>query len=147
VLSHTAGDPHLRERLHRPTPRIAQGLILRGRATACIDVSDGLVADLRHICDASGVGAQVDADALPASSELIALGVDERRAFQLSGGDDYELCFTAPDAAASDLLRELADSGCGATCIGRIVAGSGVRVHDAAGNLVAVSRSGWEHFA
>jgi thiamine-monophosphate kinase len=147
ALSKTAADPQLLERLHRPAPRVAQGLILRGRANACIDISDGLVADLAHICDASGVGAQIDADALPASRELMAFGVEERRAFQLAGGDDYELCFTAPDAGRADWLDALARSGCAATRIGRIVAGSGVRVQDAQGNPVALPRPGWEHFA
>src|SRR6185312_4613508 len=123
------GRGQLLERLHRPAPRIAQGLLLRGRATACIDVSDGLAADLRHICTASGVGAQIDAYALPASPELIAaFGTDDRRALQLAGGDDYELCFTVPDALAPDLLRDLADSGCAATRIGHVVSGAGVNV-------------------
>ena len=76
-----------------------------------------------------------------------AFDASTRREFQLAGGDDYELCFTAPDAAASDLLRELADSGCAATCIGHIVAGANVGVHDASGNPVSVPRRGWEHFA
>jgi thiamine-monophosphate kinase len=139
---------YLPERLHRPTPRVEQGLILRGRASACIDVSDGLVADLGHICDASGVGAQIDADALLASSELAAaFDAPTRREFQLAGGDDYELCFTASDAVASGLLRDLAHSGCGATCIGHIVADANVSVHDASGKPVMVSRRGWEHFA
>ena len=139
---------YLPGRLNRPTPRVEQGLILRGRASACIDVSDGLAADLGHICDASGVAAQIDADALPASSELAAaFDAPTRREFQLAGGDDYELCFTAPDAVAFDLLRELADSGCAATCIGHIVAGANVGVHDASGNPVSVPRRGWEHFA
>ncbi len=138
---------YLSGRLNRPTPRVEQGLILRGRASACIDVSDGLAADLGHICDASSVGAQIDADALPASSELAAaFDAPTRREFQLAGGDDYELCFTAPDAAAPDLLRDLADSGCGATCIGRIVAGANVGVQNASGNPVSVPRRGWEHF-
>jgi thiamine-monophosphate kinase len=138
----------LTARLHRPTPRIAQGLLLRGRATACIDVSDGLVADLGHICAASGVGAQIDADALPASPQLIAaFGTDERRALQLAGGDDYELCFTAPDALALQLLRDLADSGCAATRIGRVVAGAGVQVRDAHANALPLPHAGWEHFA
>jgi thiamine-monophosphate kinase len=91
VQSNAEASAPLLERLHRPTPRVQQGLILRGRATACIDVSDGLAADLGHICDASGVGAQIDADALPASSELsAAFDANARRAFQLAGGDDYE---------------------------------------------------------
>lgn len=148
MLAKTAADPYLLERLHRPTPRVEQGLILQGRASACIDVSDGLTADLGHVCDASGVAARIDADALPASSALAAaFDAPMRREFQLAGGDDYELCFTAPAVVASDLLRELAHSGCGATCIGRIVAGNGVRVQDAAGNPVKALRSGWEHFA
>ena len=149
LLSAPAGTREaLIERLNRPTPRIAQGLALRGRASACIDVSDGLLADLGHICAASGVGAELDAESLPTSSALLTLfDVDARRAFQLSGGDDYELCFTAADADASTLLGDLARSGCGATRIGRIVAESGVRVRDGAGNPVTIARSGWEHFA
>jgi thiamine-monophosphate kinase len=146
--SKSACDPQLLERLHRPTPRVAQGLILRGRATSCIDVSDGLVADLGHICDASGVGVRIDAHALPASPALIAaFAAEDRRAFQLAGGDDYELCFTAPDAIATGLLRDLADSGCAATRIGRTVAAVGVQVRDANGNPLALPRAGWEHFA
>ncbi|MBS0570593.1 MAG: thiamine-phosphate kinase [Proteobacteria bacterium] len=148
VLSKQAGNAHLLERLHRPTPRVAQGLVLRGRATACIDVSDGLVADLGHICTASRVGAAIDADALPASPALLAaFDIPDRRELQLAGGDDYELCFTAPDEVAPGLLRELHDSGCAATRIGRVVAGSGVRVRDASGNPVAIAHRGWEHFA
>jgi thiamine-monophosphate kinase len=71
---------------------------------------------------------------------------DERRALQLGGGDDYELCFTAPDAGASLLLNDLARSGCGATRIGRIVAGSGVRVLDTSGVDIDVDVAGWDHF-
>jgi thiamine-monophosphate kinase len=135
------------ERLHRPVPRVAQGLALRGRVSACIDISDGLLADLGHICSASGVGAELDADALPSSSALLAVfDADARRAFQLGGGDDYELCFTAKEGEASSLLGDLARSGCGATRIGRIVAKSGVRVSDAAGNCVPIVKAGWEHF-
>lgn len=135
-------------RLHRPTPRVAQGLALRGHAQACIDVSDGLVADLGHICTASGVGADIDQELLPASPALFSLFDAEVRAgFQLAGGDDYELCFTVAEASAAELSNDLARSGCGATRIGRIVAEPGVRVRDGAGNLVEVMRAGWEHFA
>ena len=148
LLSAPAGmRESLIERLNRPTPRVAQGLALRGHATACIDVSDGLLADLSHICKASGTGAEIDVDSLPSSSALLALFDDEsRRTFQLCGGDDYELCFTATETGAANLLGDLARSGCAATRIGRIVAEPGVRVHDSAGRAVMLPRAGWEHF-
>jgi len=150
AVAQTAGDGQMRQliaRLNRPAPRIAQGLILAGRAHACIDVSDGLVADLRHVCHASGVGAQIDVDALPTSAALAALFDREaRRALQLSGGDDYELCFTAPVANVDSLLADLARSGCAAVPVGRIVAGAGVCVHDAAGIAIEIPRAGWQHF-
>jgi len=136
------------DRLDRPMPRIAQGLLLRGRARSCIDVSDGLAADLGHICQASGVGAEIDLAKLPASPALFSLFSDsERVPLQLAGGDDYELCFTAEEAVADDLLGDLARSGCVATRIGRIVAEAGVRVLDASGHPVELPRAGWQHFS
>ncbi|HEY8682878.1 MAG TPA: thiamine-phosphate kinase [Rhodanobacter sp.] len=136
------------ERLHRPTPRLAAGAALRGQASACIDVSDGLLADLGHICRASGVGAEIDAALLPRSSALMAW-YDEASALQfaLSGGDDYELCFTVPAQRLADVQSDLARIGCGATRIGRIVEGSGVRVRTADGASLGSERQGWEHFA
>ena len=146
-MSDAPADDELVRRLNRPTPRVAQGLLLRGRARSCIDISDGLAADLGHMCAASGVGAEIDVDALPASSALSdGFSRDERRALQVSGGDDYELCFTASDDAATDLLGDLARSGCGATRIGRIVEGSGVRVVDSQGVDVDMTTAGWDHF-
>jgi thiamine-monophosphate kinase len=146
------GPPGMREmlvdRLNRPTPRVAQGLLLRGRATACIDISDGLVADLGHVCSASGVGAEIEVDLLPPSSALLSqFDNAARHGFQLAGGDDYELCFTASEPAATALVGDLARSGCGATRIGRIVAPPGVRARDAEGSEVVLPRKGWEHFA
>ncbi len=136
------------ERLNRPTPRVACGAVLRGRASACIDISDGLLADLGHVCAASAVGAEVEVETLPSSPALLGLfDASARRALQLAGGDDYELCFTVRSSAAPQLLSDLARSGCGATRIGRIVAGSGVRVRDASGADIAPPRRGWEHFA
>lgn len=135
-------------RLHRPTPRIAAGHALRGAASSCIDVSDGLLADLGHVAVRSGVGIEVDALQLPVSSALLAVfDASERLALQAAGGDDYELAFTAPAAQATDLLRDLARAGCGATQIGRVVAGNGVRLLDADGAAMVVPRRGWEHFA
>ena len=141
-----AADAPLLERMHRPTPRVAAGLALRGRAHACQDISDGLVADLGHICTASGVGAVIDADALPRSAALRArFGEATARDFALACGDDYELVFTAPEAAVATICRELEPHG-GATRIGRIVAGRGVRVHDAQGREVTPTQQGWDHF-
>ncbi|MHA6204503.1 thiamine-phosphate kinase [Dyella soli] len=136
------------ERLHRPTPRLAAGLALRGRATACIDISDGLVADLGHVCAASGLGAEIDAPLLPRSSMLLgAFDEAAARDFALSGGDDYELCFTVPAARVADVQTDLARLGCGATRIGRMVDTPGVRVRDEHGRWLEITRHGWDHFA
>jgi thiamine-monophosphate kinase len=135
-------------RLNRPEPRVGAGLALRDVASACIDVSDGLLADLGHICEASGVGAIVEVDALPLSSAMLALfDADERRALALSGGDDYELCFTASVGRADRIAADFARLGFGAARIGRIVAEPGVRVRDANGSTVEPPRRGWQHFA
>lgn len=143
-----AGWGPLFGRLNRPEPRVAAGLALRGVASACIDVSDGLLADLGHVCAASGVGAELDLDALPLSSALTgALDPATCRELALAGGDDYELCFCVPAAHESEIAAALAHAGCPATRIGRIVAGAGVRVLDAHGNEVATPQAGWEHFS
>lgn len=144
------GEPrfdYLIERLNKPTPRVAAGLALRERANACIDISDGLLADLGHICAASAVGAEVDADLLPRSSALLDLFDDATsREFALSGGDDYELCFTVPARHVAAVQTDLARLGCGATRIGRIVEGDGVNVRDGEGHRLEQSRQGWDHF-
>lgn len=155
VLQHGSQDHRdsahaaaLVERLHRPVPRIAAGLALRDRASACLDVSDGLLADLDHICAASGVGAEIESALLPRSPALLAL-FDETSArdFALSGGDDYELCFTVPASRAAEVQADLARLGCGATRIGRIVEGAGVRVRGTDGGWLELERQGWDHFA
>jgi len=134
--------------LNRPRPRIAVGLALRGIANACIDVSDGLLADLGHVCVASGVGAELEGEVLPLSSALTAVfDAATCRELALAGGDDYELCFTVPADRTSDVAPALAQAGCDATRIGRVVAGSGVRVLDAHGNELATPQAGWEHFS
>ena len=135
-------------RLNLPTPRLSAGAALRGQASACIDISDGLLADLNHICVASGVGAEIDAALLPRSSALMAL-YDEASALQfaLSGGDDYELCFSVPAQRVADVQADLSRLGCGVTRIGRIVEGAGVRMRGVDGEWLATDRRGWEHFA
>jgi thiamine-monophosphate kinase len=131
------------ERLHRPTPRVAAGIALRGHAHAAIDISDGLLADLGHLCQAGAVGAEVLADRLPVSAALAGLPASRRQAWQLAGGDDYELLFTLPaDLEAGPLMPdELA-----VTEIGRIVAEPGVRVLDAKGRAMRIDRAGYRHF-
>ena len=136
------------DRLNRPTPQIAAGVALRAFASSCIDISDGLIADLGHVAARSSVGIEIDAWQLPASSSLLALfDADERLALQAAGGDDYELAFTVPPARVADMQRDLARLGCGATRIGRVVAGNGVRLLDTDGREIALRRRGWEHFA
>jgi len=136
----------LRWRLDRPTPRCALGQSLAGIAHACIDISDGVLQDLGHVCDASGVGAEVRLDALPASDALVAHVADAGRWRLQSAGDDYELCFTA-DPMKRDALAVLSDSlDVRLTRIGSIVGGGGMRAFDADGIEVHLQSSGYEHF-
>ncbi|HJT97983.1 MAG TPA: thiamine-phosphate kinase, partial [Rhodanobacteraceae bacterium] len=138
----------LRARLDRPTPRVAAGGVLRGVASACIDVSDGLLADLGHVAARSGVGMEIAAASLPASPALLqAFDAPARLALQASGGDDYELAFTLSADAEAAVLSDLARVGSGATRIGRVVEGDGVRLVDEKGSEIALDRRGWDHFA
>ena len=141
-------DALLRARLDRPTPRVALGRALRGIANACIDVSDGLLADLGHVCAGSGVGAGVEIAALPSSDALRTTFEAERcRLLQADGGDDYELCFTAP-ASAHEAVRKAASAAATAvSCIGRIEEGAGVTARLADGGAWLAAPSGWRHFA
>ena len=140
--------PALRARLDRPTPRVDAGRALAGIATACVDVSDGLLADLGHVCARSHVAAHLDVDALPASAALReAFGEADRIALQASGGDDYELCFTAPADAGADIGAVSAQLGLRFTRIGRIVAGEGVHPVDAKSQPWSSPRRGYDHFA
>ena len=141
-----AMDPALRARLDQPTPRVSLGRALRGIATSCIDVSDGLLADLGHVCKASAVGARVDVDALPTSQALRArFDADACRLLQATGGDDYELCFTAP-AECHAAVMEAASSHVPVVCIGRIVEGFGVSAVDAQGQAWRPVVAGYRHF-
>ncbi len=134
-------------RLHRPTPRIAAGQILRGMASACIDVSDGLLADLGHVAKRSGVAIEIEIDRLPASSALYDQFRSEQRiALQLGGGDDYELAFTVPPAHVDAVTRNLSKLGCGVTRIGRVIEGGGVRAIDADGEEFIMQSGGWDSF-
>lgn len=141
--------PALRARLDRPTPRMALGRALRGIASSGIDISDGLLADLAHICRASGVGAEIDIDALPASAALrAAFDADVRRTLQATGGDDYELCFTAPVAQREVLVALSCALALPLARIGHITEGTDVRAADSGPSLAELTRGlGWNHFA
>lgn len=111
-----------------PVPRIALGLALRGLASAAIDVSDGLLADAGHIAGRSGVAIALERERLPFSPPLAALAdPQDACALALTGGDDYELCFTAPPRHAAAIAGAGADLGLACTRIGRVLAGQGVR--------------------
>jgi len=136
----------LRLRLDRPTPRVRAGRALVGVAHACVDVSDGLLADLGHICARSGFGARIDIDALPASPMLRGFEQARRRVFQASGGDDYELCFTAAPESRDEVRRACASADTPVARIGRITAEPGMRVLDADGEPWQPPRHGYDHF-
>jgi thiamine-monophosphate kinase len=143
--AHTA---YLLERFQRPVPRVAAGFALREHANACIDVSDGLLADLGHLCKASGVGAEIEVALLPHSPALLHLfGEAASREFALSGGEDYELCFTVPFHRLAAVSAALTELGCAATRIGRIVEGEGIAVRGREGQPLTSSNRGWDHFS
>jgi thiamine-monophosphate kinase len=136
-------------RLHAPSPRVALGrLLAEGRlAHAALDISDGLAGDIKHILAASKVGAVLDIDALPAGPALARQPRDVRRRFTAAGGDDYELCFTAPAANREAIVAAGARSDTAVTRVGRIEAEPGLRFVDANGALLSLELHGWDHFA
>jgi thiamine-monophosphate kinase len=143
-----AGPEHraLADRFYRPTPRVAEGLALAGIASAAIDVSDGLLADLGHICAASDCGAVIDVEQLPLSAELLTLfSPQTAQAYALGGGDDYELCFTAAAAKAQAVESALEASGVNAHRIGELVSGTGVECRRD-GDPFAPAYTGHRHF-
>jgi len=134
------------ERLLRPRPRVELGLALRGLAGACIDVSDGLAADLGHILAASGVGALIEWDRLPLAAAVrryVAETGDWR--LPLEGGEDYELCFVLSDAAAGKLARRLPETGVAWHRIGTIQKEQGLRI-DKGGMVIPLPPAGYRHF-
>jgi thiamine-monophosphate kinase len=133
----------LRQRLDRPTPRIALGQALRGIASSCIDISDGLCADVAHIMERSHLGAAIDSRSLPLSPELLRVkGEEAARGLALNGGDDYELCFTVPEQKEAELLRLAATFAVAVTRIGEVNNEVGVLRVD--GEIV--SGGGYDHF-
>lgn len=141
----------LERRLHAPSPRVALGIALRGAAHSAIDVSDGLVADLGHICERSRVSAVVEFDRIPSSAAVRRYRDRPAvRAAMLAGGDDYELAFTAPRRRRQAISRLSRRSRITLTRIGRITGrrrgASPVTVLDAAGRPIALAKTGYKHF-
>jgi thiamine-monophosphate kinase len=146
-----AGRTRCVARLETPVPRIELGLALRGIAHSAIDVSDGLVADLGHILDRSGVGAEIEFAAVPASS-ILKRYLDRAlaRGALLGGGDDYELCFTAPASARDKVLRAGSRANVAVTRVG-IIRRRGkstpqLIVRAADGRPLKIARGGYDHF-
>jgi len=142
-------DHYLADRFLYPVPRVMEGQALRNVASAMIDISDGLHADLGHVLNQSGLGAELDVAALPLSNELrSSVGREQAQAMALTGGDDYELCFTVPDEHQSQ-LQELVDSfDCAVTRIGTCVATEeSEAVWRLGQNIYQVPDSGFEHFS
>jgi thiamine-monophosphate kinase len=137
----------VRRAMELPQPRVALGLALRGVASSAIDLSDGLVGDLGHVMERSGVGVVLHVDTLPRGAVLAALPLALQRQCVLAGGDDYELLFTAPPARRDAVLAAAGRAGVAVTRCGEIVAGSGLRLLDAAGQALPASWPGFDHFA
>ncbi len=138
----------LTRRFQLPEPRVELGLRLAGIAHAMIDVSDGLLADLAHICDASGIGATIALPLLPlsAAARRAAEEDPELPASLAAAGDDYELLFAAPPEAERAIGRLAVEVGLPITAIGRMEKGAGVRLVDADGKIVPVATAGYRHF-
>lgn len=138
---------YLLDRFHFPAPRVALGRALRGLASACIDVSDGLAADAGKLATASGCGLRLDVESLPLSAALRAcLGDAGAARLALTGGEDFELCFTVPPERVAAMEAALANVKCGVNCIGRIEDGSQLRVLEH-GQAVSFALGGYDHFA
>jgi thiamine-monophosphate kinase len=143
------------DRYLRPQPRVELGCRLAGQTHAVADISDGLVADMGHIAQASRVAATLEASQVPLSSAARAAlsGDPTLMATVLTGGDDYELVFTSPPEASSPLARLADEMSVALTCVGSVAEGTGdeksgtrVRVVDAAGREMTFSAAGYRHF-
>jgi thiamine-monophosphate kinase len=138
------GRAFLIERYRLPRPRLALGQALRGLANAALDISDGLLADLGHILETSGVGAELLADQLPLSAA--ARDLPGARDAALAGGDDYELLFTVPAERSAEIPALARSLDLPLTRIGQVKAGNELRVVDATGREIRSPRTGWQHF-
>lgn len=136
----------LLERLLRPVPRVRLGRELRGAATAAMDISDGLLGDLAHIGERSGVGARIRWTDVPRSAALRRQDPVLQQRCALAGGDDYELLFTAAPALRERVCAAAANAGVPVSRIGEIVAQAGIAVVDASGHRIDTPWAAYDHF-
>jgi thiamine-monophosphate kinase len=151
-LRENAADS-LQQKLDYPQPRIEAGQVLAGHASAVIDISDGLLADLGHLLEADGLGATVQVEVLPRSADFIAAlekhGSDQPFWFNdlpLGAGDDYELCFTVPEKSCASLEAQFTGLPCGCTQIGIIEESAGIRCYLENGTRYQPAAEGYVHF-
>lgn len=138
---------YLEKRYWQPEPRVLQGLILRNHASAAIDISDSLLADLGHILEASEVGAELNLASIPLSEPLIeTLPKAEAMRLALTGGDDYELCFTVPKIKVAGFDEKIREGLLDAYHIGEINAKAGLVCRDSSGAFVELPQVGYQHF-
>lgn len=147
VLGERQADAALAEPLlahyWSPSPQLALGQALRGKATAALDISDGLLGDCGHIATASAVALRLELERLPLSPALRGfMGLDKARQAALTGGDDYIIAFTLPPAELAGLLA----AGWPVHVVGRVEAGQGVSLHDAHGRDITPAVRGYQHF-
>jgi thiamine-monophosphate kinase len=136
--------------LQQPQPRVALGLALRGIAHSAIDISDGLLADLKHILDSSDVAAELRYDRLPKPAYFATTQAEVDVLEQdcvLGGGDDYELCFTAPLARREEIMALAGPLHVLLTRIGQIVSGQGCKLRAVDGSVIKIAKEGYDHFA
>ena len=138
----------LQQRLDYPEPRIAAGQLLRDYASAAIDISDGLLADLGHLLAADGLGASLNIDKLPRSVAFTAATRHQALFYELplSAGDDYELCFTVPERGCREMELALSKQSIDVTAIGVVERQAGIRCHKENGDLYQAATDGYQHF-
>ncbi|UXY09963.1 thiamine-phosphate kinase [Kosakonia sp. ML.JS2a] len=148
VVKNREDAAYLRQRHLRPTPRLLHGQALRNLASSAIDISDGLISDLGHILHASGCGARVDLDLLP-YSDAFRRHVEKEQGLRwaLSGGEDYELCFTVPELNRGALDVAIGHLGVPVTCIGQMSADIDGLHFTRDGKPVTLDMKGYDHFA
>ena len=137
------GVDYLLARYWSPQPQLELGVLLRGKAGAALDISDGLLADCGHIAQSSGVALHIDRARLPLSAALLALaGADVAQRCALGGGDDYRLAFSLPEHRLAEVQAHWPEL----AVIGRVSAGQGVHLHDEQGRELALPERGYQHF-